>query len=246
MANYRIIFSPTGGTKKCAGLLAAGLAEEWTDIDISLPCPEPALTGKDLCVVAVPSFGGRVPPLAAKWLEQLRGNGAKAVLLCVYGNRAFEDTLVELQDILEGRGFVCAAAVAALAEHSIMRTFAAGRPDAEDEAVLAGFAASIREKLDGGVKELTLPGSRPYKEYKVAPMVPLTGDGCTNCGICDENCPAGAISGGVIDPGKCISCMRCTALCLVGAKYIDPSKLAALTERLKDALGGRKENQLFL
>lgn len=247
MANYKIVFSPTGGTQKCADLLAEGIAENWENIDISLPFPETALTAEDICIVAIPSFGGRVPPLATKRLETISGNGAKAVLLCVYGNRAFEDTLVELQDTLENRGFVCVAAAAALAEHSIMHAFASGRPDQDDARILADFGAAIREKLAQKPAVLTLPGNRPYKEYKVAPMIPLTGENCTRCGLCTAQCPAGAIDdNAVIDERKCISCMRCTAVCPNGARFLDSEKVEALTERLKNALGGHKENQLFL
>lgn len=247
MANYKIVFSPTGGTQKCADLLAAGIAENWENIDISLPFPEIALTAEDVCIVAVPSFGGRVPPLATKRLEAFIGHGAKAVLLCVYGNRAFEDTLVELQDTLKNRGFVCVAAATALAEHSIMHAFAAGRPDQDDARILADFGAAIRDNLAQVPAVLTLPGNRPYKEYKVVPMIPLTGENCTRCGLCTAQCPAGAIDdNAVIDERKCISCMRCTAVCPNGARFLGPEKVAALTERLKNALGGHKENQLFL
>ena len=246
MANYKIIFSPTGGTKKCADLLAAGLGGDWQEIDISLPFSCPELNPEDLCIAAVPSFGGRVPPLAARRLASVRGGGARAIAVCVYGNRAFEDTLAELQDLLEGCGFTCAAGAALLAEHSIMHTFAAGRPDPEDAAVIADFAAAIRERLNGSEFALTLPGNRPYKEYKVAPMIPLTGEACTDCGLCAKLCPAGAIEGRQIDPAKCICCMRCTGICPVHAKFTDPEKVAGLTERLRDALGVLKENQLFL
>lgn len=246
MANYKINFSPTGGTKKCADLLASNLGANWQEVDISLPFPEVQLQAEDLCIVAVPSFGGRVPPLAAERLNSITGWGAKAILLCVYGNRAFEDTLVELQDILENNGFACVAAAALLAEHSIMHAFAAGRPDREDESVIAEFAASIADKLASGKTGLTLPGNRPYKEYKVAPMIPVTEDTCTDCGLCAKLCPAGAITRREIDPVKCICCMRCTAICPVGAKHTDSEKVAGLVERLKGALSGRKENQLFL
>lgn len=246
MAYHQIVFSPTGGTKKCADILAAGIADQWKEIDLTTPIHESELTSEDICIAAVPSFGGRVPDLAANRLNQLHGNGAKAVLLCVYGNRAFEDTLVELQDILTQRGFICIAAVSALAEHSIMHSFAAGRPDGEDTVILTNYASAIAARLNAPVSPLILPGNRPYKEYKVAPMVPLTGDNCVGCGICDEKCPAGAISDHRINPEKCICCMRCTSVCPVGAKHLNPVHIASLVERLKNALGGHKENQLFL
>ena len=246
MANYNILFSPTGGTKKCADLLASHLGSGWQEVDISLPFSAPQLKDGDLCIVAIPSFGGRVPPLAAERLNTIQGNGAKAILVCVYGNRAYEDTLVELQDILEGNGFSCVAAACLLAEHSIMHAFAAGRPDMEDQQIIAGYAASIAKKLASGESSLAVPGNRPYKEYRVIPMTPVTEDSCTDCGICEKLCPAGAIEVHEIDPSKCFGCMRCTAVCPIGAKHTDPEKLAGLVERLKNGLAGRKENELFL
>lgn len=91
-------------------------------------------------MIAVPSYGGRVPQAATERLSAIRGNGAKAVLLCVYGNRAYEDTLVELEDTAKQAGFRVIAAIAAIAEHSIARQFATGRPDAQDQARLHTFA----------------------------------------------------------------------------------------------------------
>ena len=93
---------------------------------------------EDLAVIAVPSYAGRVPAVAVQRLAAVKGNGARAVLVCVYGNRAYEDTLVELADTAKEAGFRVMAAVSAIAEHSIARQFAAGRPDAEDAQRLAG------------------------------------------------------------------------------------------------------------
>ena len=54
----------------------------------------------------------------------------------------------ELQDVMEGAGFILAAGVAAIAEHSIMRKFAAGCPNERDEKELGDFAVRIRSAMD--------------------------------------------------------------------------------------------------
>ena len=143
MSNYSIHFSPTGGTKKVADILARALGGVWREVDLCRKNESMTLTGEDLCLVSIPSYGGRGPAVAVERLRRISGSGARAILVCVYGNREWDDTLTELQDVLEELGFVCAAAVAAVAEHSMFRQYAAGRPDAADAAELAAFGVDI-------------------------------------------------------------------------------------------------------
>ena len=115
MKLYEIVFSPTGGTKKAADILGERLAAlgglsdmeretvDLTDWDADFSAV--SLSPEDIALLAVPSYGGLVPKPALERLEKIRGNGARAVLVCVYGNRAFEDTLTELFDAAKVRDF---------------------------------------------------------------------------------------------------------------------------------------------
>lgn len=131
MSVYQIVFSPTGGTKKAADIFVKSFCPQSTLIDLTDRSQDYSMYSfhaEDICIIAVPSYGGRVPDCAVSRLRQMQGNSARAILIVVYGNRAYDDTFAELQDTLADCGFICAAAVAAIAEHSIMRQYAARRP----------------------------------------------------------------------------------------------------------------------
>lgn len=256
MSIYCISFSPTGGTARVASLvarrLAAGDAVRFVELCDCTDDALPEFERHDLCVMAVPSYGGRVAAPAAERIAKLNGRGSLAVALCAFGNRAYEDTLVELQDLLEENDFRCIAGIAAIAEHSIVRSVAAKRPNARDAAELEGFADSIRARLaENPDRQLApvFPGSRPYKPYGVIPMTPVADASCTSCGLCAKRCPVGAIpteDPRRTDSKRCASCMRCIAVCPAHARHLDSQRLAALTAKLTALASEPKENELFL
>lgn len=167
MKVVEIIFSPTGGTEKVAHIIGGHWSENAVKIDLSdsiIDFTKCKISKDDMVLVAMPSFGGRAPAVAIERFRQIKGNGARCTIVCVYGNRAYEDTLVEMEDAAKVAGFQVIAAVAAVAEHSVMPQYAANRPDAADEKQLAGFAVRIASK---DVNVVSIPGSRPYKKTEV-------------------------------------------------------------------------------
>ena len=186
MSMFEIVFSPTGGTEKVSGLVTGALDGNIVTVDLTdsgLDFHGVSMAKGDVAVISVPSYAGRVPAVAVERLGMVRGNGARAVLVCVYGGRAFEDTLIEREDVAKRAGFRVVAAVSAIAEHSVARQFAAGRPDAQDVAQLSEFAQQIRQKLlDGAASEPSIPGNRPYKQAGGHSMVPHATEDCVSCG----------------------------------------------------------------
>lgn len=248
MSVYSIYFSPTGGTKKVADVLASCF-DHASQVDITVHSVAPELTNEDVCIVAVPSFGGRVPGAAVERIRQLRGNGAKAVAVVVYGNRDFDDTMLELKNELENAGFAVAAGVAAVAEHSIMHQFGAGRPDSSDETELRSFGEKIKEKIAAGQIGVQVPGKEPYREYGGVPMKPSAGSKCTACGLCAKECPVGAIdvkNPKGVNKKKCISCMRCISVCPKKARKVSPLLLTIAGLKMKKNCSERKKNSLYL
>ena len=247
MNTLEIVFSPTGGTEKVADIICSSWKNNVVKIDLSDSKTDfsgCAIGKEDRALIAMPSFGGRAPAAAIGRLKKIAGNGARCTLVCVYGNRAYEDTLAEMEDAAKECGFQVVAAVAAVAQHSIIPQYAANRPDASDEKQLTEFAQQIADKTESVA---SVPGNRPYKKAG-AGLVPRATKNCVKCGICAKNCPVQAIDpvSFTADSKKCIGCMRCIKQCPHGARKVNGAMVSIAAMAIKKACSVRKENELFL
>lgn len=248
---YMISFSPTGTSRRVAEGIAEAFSNEKTVVDLCEETVGEMQIGKeDICIFSAPCYGGRIPQTAAERLSHIHGEQTPAIVLITFGNRAFEDALLELADSVEKNGFRVIAGCAVSAEHNIMHIFGQGRPDGLDWKEIRRFSNAAAEKINAGETERPLlPGSRPYKErHGGKPPILVNEKTCVKCGLCAQKCPVKAISpdGRHLKEELCIACMRCIQLCPQNSRSIPKTYVDGLIQRLGDACRERKRNEFYL
>jgi ferredoxin/menaquinone-dependent protoporphyrinogen IX oxidase len=267
-----VYFSATGTTKKAAEGIASAIADQMGTqaeiIDFTLPAArEKALKfgAEDLVVFGTPVIAGRVPNVLLKYLDTVEGNGAAAIPVVLYGNRDYDDALIELRDILENHGLHTIAAAAFVGEHSFSYDLAKGRPDEKDMELVKMFAEKVAEKIKGiadgtALQPIGVKGvPNPYRGYyqprdrqgnpvDIRKVKPLTSDACTNCLICADVCPMGSISREDVREftGICIKCCACVKKCPVQAKYYEDAGYLYHKRELEEGFARRAEPEMFL
>jgi ferredoxin len=238
----KFYFTGTDTTKKVVEELANKISEsldipeivDYNYTDLELRKKPAVFSETDLVISGLPTIAGRVPNLLLPYLKTIEGNGALGVCISMYGNRNFDDCLVEHRDLLKNGGINVIAGGAFIGEHSFSTILAAHRPDEKDMKIVDEFANKVAEKIKSNdLSEPKMKGQEPYRPYftprdrydnpinfiKIKPDTDL--ELCTDCKICAEVCPLGSIDYDEVEkvPGKCMKCCACIKKCPTGAKY---------------------------
>lgn len=249
MKAVKLYFSPTGSTKKIVDTI--GKRFDGKSIDITLPKnrnQDIILDREDLLIIGLPVYAGRIPNVVTEQIKKIKGNNTPAVLVAVYGNRHYDDALLEMKDLIMEQGFLPFAAGAFIGQHSYTSKVGTGRPDKEDLIEAEAFSDKILKKLSDP-SLIEVPGNRPYREGTgKSTFGPEVDDICLKCGICATKCPTGAIKFNrniKIEAELCIKCHACVQCCPINAIGFG-SKIDPIKSKLEDNFTSRREPEIFI
>lgn len=254
-----IYFSPTHTSKKIAQCIGRELdVQVINEFDITKPDftdLESKRFENELTLMAIPVYKGRLPKEAVARLRKCKANKAPVIVVVVYGNREFDDALLELKDLSIELGFVPIAAAAFIGEHSYSsedKPIAHNRPDCEDILKAKEFANKVVAKIQNtDESQIKVPGNYPYKELPQAPvMAPGTiAENCSLCGICADVCPVNIIEikeSVITNVEDCIWCCACVKSCPEEARLFDTPFMGQIKDMLFASCSKRKEPEFFI
>lgn len=237
-----LYFSPTGNARK----VAIEIGEKISQL-LQLPVEKMSFTlpkerekdfifgQDDIVICTTPVYAGRLPNKILPFIqENIKGNGAIAITVNVFGNRNYDNAPIEFYNEMKKNGFKVVAVAAVPTEHVFLEDIGRGRPTLQDMTSVLDFAEKAGKKiLEGSLSdELDVPGAYPAAYYtplgvdnqpvqflKAKPETHL--ELCDSCGACARRCPMGAISfeDTSLVPGVCIKCQTCVKICHTKAKH---------------------------
>lgn len=265
-----VYYSATGNTKYIVNEIVKCIAERldipFETYDFTLPKNRDRVqyfVEDELVIFGTPVYAGRVPNKLLPAVQTLfEGNGALAVPVVTFGNRSYDNALIELRNELENNGFHTIAAAAFVSEHVFSSKIAFGRPDKEDMVDIHSFAEAVAIKVKQMVEipeRIPVKGIEPIPAYYTPlgrdgkPAVflkakPKTAENCTGCKICAMVCPMGSISyeEPTIIKGICIKCQACVKACPEEVKYFDDIAFLSHVAMLEDNYIRRAKNEEFV
>ncbi len=250
---YAVYFSPTGTSRTGATAIAKEIGDDVAEIDLTIRGNAPEKTDfdkGDIVVFGMPVYSGRLYTGAVARFSMLRGSNTPCIITVTYGNRHYDDALLEMREIAAAQGFVPFAGAALIGRHTYGE-IQVGRPNSVDLSEDKAFARRAYKKLiDNGAELVSVPGRKPYRDGgSGGGFRPLTNANCIECRLCAANCPEGAIDSNdfsCIDNEKCIACFRCIRECPVDAKHMDDEAYNDFAAGFTQKLAARRENEYFM
>lgn len=247
-----IYFSPTKSTKKIVTAISKAWQEEYIEINLcKKDTPEIEISEQEICIIGVPVYSGRIPLPAALALKKIKANNTPAITIVSYGNRHYDDALLELNDICQEQGFNILASGAFTAPHSFDRHIAANHPTERDLDTAYNLGITAKGNLEEFMKRnIKVNGNHPYKELKIFPYHVIADAKCNDCGHCAKICPMEAIDKNNLrtsDKDLCVACMLCVSECPQNARHLDMPEedFQNFLNTLRKKCEGKKKPELF-
>jgi len=218
----KIYFSPSGSTGKIVNEIAKNFQMDMENYDL-LSFDSNKNFDDELVVIGMPVFDGRIPEIARKRLENMKGNNTKAIVVLNYGNIDYGDALLELTELLKENNFNIVGICTTVSQHSLFNEVGSNRPDSYDLKMINEFSHKIIEKLESGVEnELFVSGQKPFVGYTNHNYtVDCDENLCIECNDCFYTCPEEAIpeeNPMTTNMNDCTRCSTCISVCPENAR----------------------------